>query len=288
MALSRRFGSAEIIALEDGAGAFFQPRSAAFPEATAAHWQRADQLDPGAVSPDGQWLLRFRCFAVRPDSGRVVLVDAGIGPADAPAASWAPVPGRLPDELVTAGIEPGDVDTVVLTHLHTDHVGWAVTGAARAPYFPNAGYLLQRAEVDAVDALNPRLRERLIDPLRDADQLRIAAGGVRLAPGLRVLATPGHTPGHQSVLLESAAETVLLTGDLLVHAVQLVAPDLPYAHEVDPATARESRVTLLGDLAAGPSALLATPHLSEPFVRLPPTAPLRTASTRPPRPAESI
>ena len=271
MALSRRFGSVEITALEDATGVFFQPREKVFPDATTADWRRADQLDPGAVTAERSWLLRFRCFAVRLDDGRIVLVDTGIGPADAPAANWAPVPGRLPEELAAAGIEPTDVDTVVLTHLHTDHVGWAVTGAAHAPYFPNANYLLQRAEVAAVHTVNPSLRERLIEPLRGTDQLRVIDGDVRLAPVLRVLATPGHTPGHQSVLLETGEESVLITGDLLVHAVQLIAPEMSYAHEVDPSTARESRVRLLRELAGRPSALLATPHLSRPFVELSPS-----------------
>jgi glyoxylase-like metal-dependent hydrolase (beta-lactamase superfamily II) len=84
--------------------------------------------------------------------------------------------------------------------------------------------------------------------------------------GLRVIATPGHPPGHQSVLLDTPDGTGLATGDLLVHAVQLVDPDLAYAHEVDPDVARRSRVALLRDLAVRGSVTLATAHLGEPFV----------------------
>ncbi|HEX7743790.1 MAG TPA: MBL fold metallo-hydrolase, partial [Micromonosporaceae bacterium] len=163
------------------------------------------------------------------------------------------------------GIAPDEVTAVVLTHLHTDHVGWAVTGAGE-PYFRNASYLLQRAEVEAVNALNPSLRSSLLDPLRATGQLHEIAGEHRLGAHLRVVPSPGHTPGHQSVFVQDAGETVLLTGDLLVHAVQLIDPALAYAYEVDPAAARASRVAALRDLAARPGpVVLATAHLSEPF-----------------------
>ncbi|MEU7873291.1 MBL fold metallo-hydrolase [Dactylosporangium sp. NPDC049140] len=267
MPVVRAVGAAEVIALEDGAGPFFKPREEVFPAATPEQWHRADAFDPATVGPGGEWLLRFRCFVVRV-AGRVVLVDAGIGPADAPAAAWAPVPGRLPEELAAAGIAPADVDTVVLTHLHTDHIGWAVVGAGTA-YFPNAAYLLQRAEHDAVMSINPALRERLLDPLRATGQLRLLDGDTPLAPGVAALATPGHTPGHQSVLVTAGEEAVLVTGDLLVHPVQLVAPGVPYALEVAPDTARESRTARLRDLADRPAAALATSHLGSAFTALP-------------------
>ncbi|MFI7659308.1 MBL fold metallo-hydrolase [Micromonospora parva] len=270
MPLNRTLGSITVTALTDGEGLFFQPRADAFPQATTAHWAEADRRDPGSVTADGQWWLPFRSFAIRVDDGPVTLVDAGIGPSDSLAASWAPVPGRMPAELAAAGIDPADVDTVVLTHLHSDHIGWAVTGTPGRPYFPNASYLVQRAEIDAAQTLNPGLPAGVIGPLRAAGQLRVVDGETTLTPAVRLLPTPGHTPGHQSVLLTSAEERILFTGDLLVHMVQLVDPDLAYAHEVDQEQARRSRRTTLA--TANPT-LLATPHLATPFTPTPPPAP---------------
>ncbi|MEU9949574.1 MBL fold metallo-hydrolase [Streptomyces sp. NPDC047939] len=278
-----RIGATEIIALHDGEGPFFSPRAEAFPEASAAQWAEADRYDPGAVDAEGRWRLRFRAYAIRGDNG-VTVVDAGIGPADSPAASWAPVPGVLPESLAAAGIDPADVDTVVLTHLHTDHVGWAVvteaavpsasgtadgvpspgSAAGRRPYFPNAEYLLQRAEFEAIDALNPQLRQTLTDPLAAAGRLRLLDGDTQMRAGCAV-ATPGHTPGHQSVLVADGRERVLVTGDLLVHALQLIHPELAYAHEIDPEAARQSRERMLRRGTAT-TLHVATPHLTEPFI----------------------
>ncbi|WLQ51200.1 MBL fold metallo-hydrolase [Streptomyces poriferorum] len=278
-----RIGATEIIALHDGEGPFFSPRAEAFPEASAAQWAEADRYDPGAVDAEGRWRLRFRAYAIRGDNG-VTVVDAGIGPADSPAASWAPVPGVLPESLAAAGIDPADVDTVVLTHLHTDHVGWAVvteaavpsasctadgvpspgSAAGRRPYFPNAEYLLQRAEFEAIDVLNPQLRQTLTDPLAAAGRLRLLDGDTQMRAG-RAVATPGHTPGHQSVLVADGRERVLVTGDLLVHALQLIHPELAYAHEIDPEAARQSRERVLRRGTAT-TLHVATPHLTEPFI----------------------
>jgi len=255
-------GTAAVTALEDGGGQFFRPRREVFPEASEELWRRADAFDPGAVSADGEWLLRFRCFTIQLESGETVLVDAGIGPVDAPAAVWAPVPGHLPDELVAAGVATDDVSTVVITHLHNDHIGWAIVD--RAPYFRNARYVLQKTEYEAVDAVNPALRERLLNPLREAGQLHLVDGTASLSRGLSTVHTPGHTPGHQCVLLDDGGDVLALTGDLLVHAIQLVDPTTPYAVEFDQALARESRVRLLDSVAAV-GGRIATAHLTEAF-----------------------
>jgi glyoxylase-like metal-dependent hydrolase (beta-lactamase superfamily II) len=258
MSAIRTLGPSTVIALQDAEGPHFDRREDALPDASPAQWAAADARDPAARTADGRWWLRFRSFAIRyGDNGPVTLVDAGIGPAHALAADWAPVPGRLPDELAAAGIAAADVEAVVLTHLHTDHVGWAVP--ADSP-FPNARVVVQSAEVAAFK--NARQEGVLLQPLREQGRLHVVDGDTDLGPGVKIISTPGHTPGHQSVLVEGGDESVLITGDLLVHAVQLVDPTLAYGHDMDVDRARESRVRALTR-----DAWLATSHLGAPYVR---------------------
>ncbi|KRV49993.1 MBL fold metallo-hydrolase [Wenjunlia vitaminophila] len=264
--LPRSHGGLEVLALLDAAGPFPWKSAAAFPDATTDDWARAKRLDPAAFGPDDGWNLVFRCFAVRRPGGRVTLVDTGVGPEGSPASSWAPVPGRLPDALSEVGIAVSDVERVVLTHLHEDHYGWAVLPDG-TPMFPDARYVVQHAEVASLDAGSSSI-SYVVDPLRRAGQLHEVQGRVRVpAAGgsLTLLPTPGHTVGHQSVLVEGGRRRILITGDVLVHAVQLAAPEVSYALEADPATARRSRLALL-ELARERRALLATAHLNHPFI----------------------
>jgi len=254
---SRVLGDLTVIALQDAEGPFFEPREAAFESATARHWAAADAFDPASRTSDGRWWLRFRTFAIRYGHGPVTLVDAGIGPAGAPAESWAPVPGHLPAELEAAGIAPGDVTAIVLTHLHTDHIGWAMPGTTP---FPQARVVVQRADVEAFAAIRGK------DLLAEPDRLDIIDGDTDLGPGVRAIATPGHTPGHQSVLVRAGDESILVTGDLLVHAIQLLHPELGYRHDMDADQARATREATL-QAATRRGSLLAVSHLGKPFCR---------------------
>ncbi|MBQ0983102.1 MBL fold metallo-hydrolase [Streptomyces sp. F63] len=267
--VSRSAGPFEVLALLDARGTFPGQLRDRFSGASEQDWRLAERIDPGSFGPDGTWRLDFRCYAVRRPGGRVTLVDTGIGPADSPAAGWAPVPGRLPRVLAEAGISPSDVDSVVLTHLHEDHYGWAV-GPDGTPAFPEARYLLQRSETAALDPADTAMTY-VVRPLRRSGRLTEVDGAVRLCGGGRrggavhLRPTPGHTPGHQSVLVDGGHRRIMVTGDVLVHAVQLADPAVAYAFEQDPVTARTSRTRLLAEARAR-GALLATAHLTRPFV----------------------
>ena len=170
-----------------------------------------------------------------PGSGQAVLVDPGPDDAAHLAAVEAALAAR---GARCAG--------VLVTHHHGDHAEAALPWGCRFG-----------AQVAAATTAVAGEAGRVLAP---GDRLRLAG------TTLDVVATPGHTPGHQSVLVSTGRERVLITGDLLVHALQLLHPDVAYAHEVDPARARETRVRLLSGLSGG--GVLATPHLSRAFVSI--------------------
>ncbi|MBO3745874.1 MBL fold metallo-hydrolase [Streptosporangiaceae bacterium NEAU-GS5] len=204
----------------------------------------------GPFGDDDEWVLHFHCHLIRA-AGRTILVDVGLGGPGSPAASWAPAPGRLLAELESVGVAPTDVDTVVITHLHSDHVSGAV--ADGVPTFPNAAHIVQRAEVDgASNAIRA-----FLDPIKD--WLQIVTGSTQLAPGVSVVHTPGHTPGHQTVEIGS----LVISGDVLHHPAQLVDPMIGYLYDHDPVQAAQTRAAVLTRAQT-----LAPAHLPDPFIPL--------------------
>jgi glyoxylase-like metal-dependent hydrolase (beta-lactamase superfamily II) len=162
------------------------------------------------------------------------------------------VSGRLPSLLELAGVRSEEIDAVILTHVHLDHVGWNAEG--ERPRFPNAEYVVQRDELEHVRG--GATYERMIRPIEEAGQLRAVDGDVGFK-GMRLMPTPGHTPGHQSVV----TERVVLGGDVLVHPAQARWSELTYMYERDPALAVTSRREVLAlAAAAGIPIAAAHPH----------------------------
>ncbi|MEU4231331.1 MBL fold metallo-hydrolase [Nonomuraea sp. NPDC026600] len=214
------------------------------------------EMFPGGGLADGPWILHFHCYLLRDPAGRVTLVDTGIGGADSPASSWAPVPGTLPGELAAAGVDPAEIGTVILTHLHSDHASGAV--ADGRPLFENARYVLQQAEVDAAQGA---MLDQILTPIKG--QLQVVDGDAEVAPGVHVHLAAGHTPGHQIVRLGELA----MTGDLVLHPAQLADPGVRYLYDDDPVKAAATRAEVLGGLRAE-RAVLATAHFGDPFLEL--------------------
>lgn len=241
----------DIAVLCDAVAVFPQPIEAAMPGWSDRHQQWTLENWPGNVAPDGGWWLHFHSFLLTSDRG-ATLIDTGIGPAGGPAANWLGTAGRLPELLRTAGVQPDEIETVVLTHIHLDHTGWNTE--RRAPRFRNATYVVQQAELDHVSARPNPTYEELVRPIAEAGQLRAVDGESHL-PGMRLLPSPGHTPGHQCVVTQRA----VLGGDVLVHPAQARWPELTYVYEREPEIAVTSRRQILA-LAASTGVPIAAAH----------------------------
>lgn len=207
------------------------------------------------LAPDGRVHIPIGCFLLRTPKA-TVLVDAGIG---AVADDWVRG-GELPAALEVAGVAPPDIDVVVCTHLHIDHIGWLVVG--ETPFFPEATVrygVADRAHFDKeweVDGRGRRIMEVLdskgrLDPL-DGDL-------VPLAPGVTARHMPGHTPGHYGLVVASEQERAFILGDAVECPLQLEEPDFHALSDVDPSLSARTREALWRELE-GTAAVMTGAH----------------------------
>jgi glyoxylase-like metal-dependent hydrolase (beta-lactamase superfamily II) len=233
------------------------------------HWLAPDFVDPQTnvcVSAIQTWLLR--------SEGKTILIDTGVG--NHKERPYSPVWSHLNTDflgnLARAGVRPEDVDLVINSHLHVDHVGWNTYLDDRSwvPTFPNATYLMPRADFDFWNPANdhrPRLGrgnqnvfEDSVAPVHQASQTLLWENSFRIDKNLKLDLAPGHTPGSSVVTLESGTDRALFVGDLLHSPLQIVEPDTNSCFCEDPTEARATRRRLLG-WAADENALVFPAHL---------------------------
>jgi len=177
------------------------------------------------------------------------------------------------DRLAAEGVSPEDIDHVLLTHLHVDHVGWNTNTCEGVwlPTFLNARYIFTQAEYrffgDPVNFSDRNrnsflARQDSIDPVvANGQAVMIEADGRDVLSGVRFVSTPGHSPFHCSIVVESAGETAVFAGDTLHHVAQVVRPEVNSIFDFDPEQARASRTKVL-EVASAERTLLFGGHIS--------------------------
>lgn len=218
-----------------------------------------------SVDERGHALVPMRSLLIRVGP-RLILVDTGLGRH----SPLRPEPGTLLDEMAAAGIQPTDVTDVVISHAHGDHLGWSTSDdeRGRRPTFVNARYWMSSAELrhwsqpvhlDAIPALRTHL-----PVLAASGQLELVEGEAEIAPGVRLIPTPGHTPGHQSVLITDGSVAALFTGDLSHHPLHYEKPNWGSQFDTDSDLAYRTRLRVFQQAAAD-HVLLVSYHHPTPF-----------------------
>ena len=207
-------------------------------------------IDPRAFDEQGFFKLPIQTYVVR-SRNRTVVVDTCYGNDKRRREGGAGhmLKTSFLKDLTVAGVKPEEVDFVMCTHLHADHVGWntRLENGRWVPTFPKAKYLFGRKDWDLFSA---RAAQRpgggkvigdSVTPVVEAGQGVMVDGSHQVDDGIRIEPLPGHTPGHAGVYFLSKGRTAIMTGDMLHHPLQLAEPDWNSNACEDPAQARATR-----------------------------------------------
>ncbi|MGH3210533.1 MAG: MBL fold metallo-hydrolase [Trebonia sp.] len=266
-------GSVTVTRVEEMHGPVM-PADQFFPDMPEEAWKEyRETLVPDHLGADDNMVVAAMQTWVLRSGGRTILVDTAIGndkvrPA---VAAWDHLRLDYLGNLARAGVRPADVDLVVNSHLHTDHIGWntQLADGAWVPTFPNATYLMPRVDFEywnpannpgIAGGVNENAFEDSVAPVLDAGQVKLWEGSHVIDESLRMEAAPGHTPGHSVIVLESGTDRALFAADIMHTPLQVPRPDHSSCFCLDPALANATRRRLLG-WAADNNALVLPAHL---------------------------
>jgi glyoxylase-like metal-dependent hydrolase (beta-lactamase superfamily II) len=258
MANAFKIGELDVIVVSDGIAR--APGTMYFQGTTQEKWEPHKRW----LDHDGNVEFPFSCFLVR-SGDRTVLIDTGLGRINMMGFSG----GSLLSELASAGVKPEEIDTVFVTHLHVDHCGTVahVEGENARPAFPNATYRWTTAEQkhwtgSVMESMFMTSEQKAyIKGMFAAVEGRFspADGGEAIAPGVSVIACPGHTPGHAGIVLSSGTDRAFILGDAISCPVQLTETEWSGLGDMDPKLARQSQEVVARE-AEKTGAMLAAAH----------------------------
>ena len=252
-------GNVEIASLSDGLLEFDICNF--FPNIPAEDWEPFHDH----LTPDKKVSFNLACFLVRSE-GKTIAVDTGLGAKDTPETPW----GELLNDFSAYGVRPEEIDMVVMTHLHRDHVGWNLQSrdGKFVPTFPNARYYMSAIDWNATH--DPALQQDrfpnapdCVWPLQDLGLAELIEGEHSITSELTTLPTPGHTPGHMSIMITSQGERGLILGDVLHNTVQVHETDWVSRADIDPEQTRITRRSLMERLEQDGTTVLSV-HLPKP------------------------
>ena len=234
-------------------------------------------LFPHFVTADGHLSLSIHSLIVETPIHKLV-VDTCIGDGRdrMPMEGMHMLSTNYMRDMQSEGYQPEDIDFVLCTHLHVDHVGWntRLVDGKWVPTFPNAKYIMDKKDLDfwgSIDAdtdidfmqVQRQVFEDSLMPVIKAGLAQPVDAPSIICDGVRLISTPGHTPGHVSVVLESEGQTGLITGDFIHHPIQFHDPALVSPFDVDNEMAIETRRRIFGEYADTPTLIIGT-HFAGP------------------------
>ncbi|MAA75481.1 MAG: MBL fold metallo-hydrolase [Salinisphaeraceae bacterium] len=215
---------------------------------TAEDVKGYDWLRPGYADDEGNLLMTIQSFVIEA-GGKTILVDTGVG-NDKPRMSdfFSHLDNPFLEDLARAGFPAESIDMVVCTHLHIDHCGWntRLVDGKWVPTFTQARYVFVEKEyeywkVQPNEGENANVFDDSVKPVIDAGLVDLVAADHELVPGVRLEFSPGHTPGHVCIHLDSGGQEALITGDLIYSPLQCANPDITSNFCSDPAQEARTR-----------------------------------------------
>lgn len=225
---------------------------------------------PGSIcSQSGKLILPIQGFLLKTPT-HIILVDSCVGNDKTVPTTpeWHQRSGsRFESSLKAAGVTFDDIDYVLCTHLHTDHVGWntQLVDGRWVPTFANARYLMPAADEALQREYNGDMYLESVLPVVEAGQAELVEAGHTLGDGVMLIPTPGHTPGHVSIMLKSGGSEAVITGDAIHSTAQCQYPEWHFKYDNDAEMAVTSRVQLLERVCESACIVLGS-HFSLPSI----------------------
>jgi glyoxylase-like metal-dependent hydrolase (beta-lactamase superfamily II) len=221
-------------------------------------------LIPHFATEEGRLKMSIHSLVVETANRRIV-VDTGLGndKEGRGVPTWNNRKAPYLESMAAAGFPAESIDTVLCTHLHVDHVGWntKLVGGRWVPTFPNARYVFGRTEYehwhdhsDTADKI--AVFKDSVQPIVDAGRAELIASDARLTEEITLIPTPGHSPGHMSILINSGGEQALLTGDVAHHPCQMAHLDWSSTADSDMAQSPVTRRDLFSRFAETPTLVI--------------------------------